>query len=92
MPVALIGRLAIDTRAQGRRLGEGLLTEAMIASMTSSKLLARGRARGFRRDYGCPSKRSFILASAKLLGLRPGLGSRGTSFPSRSSSASTCLL
>jgi hypothetical protein len=30
MPVALIGRLAIDTRAQGRRLGEKLLTEAKI--------------------------------------------------------------
>jgi GNAT superfamily N-acetyltransferase len=29
MPVALIGRLAIDTRAQGRRLGEALLMDAL---------------------------------------------------------------
>ena len=29
MPVALIGRLAIDTRAQGRRLGEALLLDAL---------------------------------------------------------------
>jgi len=29
MPVALIGRLAIDTRAQGRRLGETLLIDAL---------------------------------------------------------------
>lgn len=29
MPVALIGRLAIDTRAQGRRLGETLLMDAL---------------------------------------------------------------
>jgi GNAT superfamily N-acetyltransferase len=29
MPVALIGRLAIDARAQGRRLGEALLLDAL---------------------------------------------------------------
>lgn len=29
MPVALIGRLAIDARAQGRRLGEALLIDAL---------------------------------------------------------------
>jgi predicted GNAT family N-acyltransferase len=29
MPVALIGRLAIDRRAQGRRLGEKLLMDAL---------------------------------------------------------------
>ena len=29
MPVALIGRLAIDARAQGRRLGERLLVDAL---------------------------------------------------------------
>jgi GNAT superfamily N-acetyltransferase len=29
MPVALIGRLAIDSRAQGRRLGETLLIDAL---------------------------------------------------------------
>jgi ribosomal protein S18 acetylase RimI-like enzyme len=29
MPVALIGHLAIDTRAQGRRLGEALLMDAL---------------------------------------------------------------
>lgn len=29
MPVALIGRLAVDTRAQGKRLGEKLLLDAM---------------------------------------------------------------
>lgn len=29
MPVALIGRLAIDTRAQGMRLGESLLIDAL---------------------------------------------------------------
>ncbi|HEX7839168.1 MAG TPA: GNAT family N-acetyltransferase, partial [Kofleriaceae bacterium] len=29
MPVALIGRLAIDARAQGRRLGETLLIDAL---------------------------------------------------------------
>lgn len=29
MPVALIGRLAIDTRAQGMRLGEALLIDAL---------------------------------------------------------------
>jgi GNAT superfamily N-acetyltransferase len=29
IPIALIGRLAIDTRAQGRRLGEALLLDAL---------------------------------------------------------------
>jgi hypothetical protein len=39
MPVALIGRLAIDTRAQGRRLGELLLLDAVRRVVDASDLV-----------------------------------------------------
>ena len=39
MPVALIGRLAVDRRAQGRRLGEKLLVDALRRVVDASGLL-----------------------------------------------------
>ncbi|HET7501776.1 MAG TPA: hypothetical protein VFK02_12250 [Kofleriaceae bacterium] len=43
MPAALIGRLAIDTRAQGRRLGEQLLIDALHRVVDAAgSLAARG--------------------------------------------------
>lgn len=40
MPVALIGRLAVDQRAQGRRLGETLLLDALHRVVDAARLLA----------------------------------------------------
>jgi GNAT superfamily N-acetyltransferase len=45
MPVALIGRLAVDQRAQGRRLGEKLLIEALRRVVEVAGASARHRAR-----------------------------------------------
>ncbi len=39
MPVALIGRLAIETRAQGRRLGEALLIDALRRVVDAADLV-----------------------------------------------------
>jgi len=39
MPVALIGRLAVDRRAQGRRIGEKLLLDALLRVVDASALL-----------------------------------------------------
>lgn len=39
MPVALIGRLAIDQRAQGRRLGEKLLLDALRRVVKASNIV-----------------------------------------------------
>jgi predicted N-acetyltransferase YhbS len=39
MPVALIGRLAIHERAQGRRLGEKLLMDALRRVVDAANLL-----------------------------------------------------
>ncbi|MBX3192595.1 MAG: hypothetical protein KF819_36760, partial [Labilithrix sp.] len=39
MPVALIGRLAIDHRAQGRRLGETLLMDALRRIVDASSIV-----------------------------------------------------
>ncbi len=39
IPVALIGRLAIDQRAHGRRLGEKLLLDAMRRVVDAASLL-----------------------------------------------------
>ena len=39
MPVALIGRLAIDHRAQGRRLGEKLLMDALRRVVDAANLV-----------------------------------------------------
>lgn len=39
MPVALIGRLAIDQRAQGRRLGEQLLMDALRRIVDAASIL-----------------------------------------------------
>lgn len=39
MPVALIGRLAVDERARGRRLGESLLMDALRRANEASELL-----------------------------------------------------
>lgn len=39
MPVALIGRLAIDQRAQGRRLGERLLMDALRRVVDAASIL-----------------------------------------------------
>lgn len=39
MPVALIGRLAIDQRAQGRRLGEALLLDALRRVVDASAVI-----------------------------------------------------
>ncbi|MBX3226188.1 MAG: GNAT family N-acetyltransferase [Labilithrix sp.] len=39
MPVALIGRLAIDHRAQGRRLGEKLLIDALRRVVDAASIL-----------------------------------------------------
>jgi GNAT superfamily N-acetyltransferase len=40
MPVALIGRLAVDKRARGRRLGETLLLDALARVVDASRLVA----------------------------------------------------
>lgn len=40
MPVALIGRLAVDERARGRRLGEALLLDALARVVEASRLVA----------------------------------------------------
>lgn len=40
MPVALIGRLAIDERARGRRLAETLLLDALARAVEASRLIA----------------------------------------------------
>ncbi len=40
LPVALIGRLAVDERARGRRLGETLLLDALGRCLEASKLIA----------------------------------------------------
>lgn len=39
MPAALLGRLAVDTRARGRRFGEVLLTDALRRVLEASTLL-----------------------------------------------------
>ena len=39
MPVALIGRLAIDKRGQGRRLGERLLMDALRRVIDAASIL-----------------------------------------------------
>ncbi len=39
MPCALIGRLAVDERAQGRRLGEKLLIEALRRIVDAAEIL-----------------------------------------------------
>lgn len=39
MPVALIGRLAVDTRAQGWRLGEKLLADALRRVVDAAKMV-----------------------------------------------------
>ncbi len=39
MPVALIGRLAVDERARGRRIGERLLVDALQRVVDASELL-----------------------------------------------------
>ncbi len=40
MPVALIGRLAVDERARGRRLGEALVLDALARVVEVSRLIA----------------------------------------------------
>lgn len=40
MPVALIGRLAVDVRARGRRLGEALLIDALQRVLAAAEILA----------------------------------------------------
>jgi len=40
MPVALIGRLAVDARAQGRRLGEQLLVDAIHRVVDAARSVA----------------------------------------------------
>lgn len=40
MPLALIGRLAVDERARGRRLGESLLLDALARVVEASRLIA----------------------------------------------------
>lgn len=40
MPVALIGRLAVDERARGRRLGEALLLDALLRVVTAAEIVA----------------------------------------------------
>lgn len=39
LPVALIGRLAVDERAQGRRIGERLLIDAMRRVVDAAELV-----------------------------------------------------
>jgi GNAT superfamily N-acetyltransferase len=39
MPVALIGRLAVDDRARGRRLGEALLLDALLRVITAADII-----------------------------------------------------
>lgn len=40
MPVVLIGRLAVDERARGRRLGEALLLDALARALEASSIVA----------------------------------------------------
>lgn len=39
MPVALIGRLAVDQRARGRRLGEALLLDALLRVISAAEII-----------------------------------------------------
>lgn len=39
MPVALIGRLAVDERARGCRLGEALLLDALLRVITAAEII-----------------------------------------------------
>lgn len=39
MPVALIGRLAVDERARGQRLGEALLLDALLRVVTAAEII-----------------------------------------------------
>ncbi len=50
MPVALIGRLAVDERARGRRIGERLIVDALQRVVDASELL--GCPRHHRRRQG----------------------------------------
>jgi GNAT superfamily N-acetyltransferase len=67
MPVALIGRLAIDARAQGRRLGETLLMDALRRVVDASRTLGcvgivvDAKDEGAERFY---AKYDFVTVSA----------------------------
>lgn len=39
MPVALIGRLAVDERARGRRLGEAIVLDALLRVITAAEII-----------------------------------------------------
>ncbi len=67
MPVALIGRLAVDERARGRRIGEALLLDALRRVAEASEILGcvgvivdakDAAAEGFYTRYG------FVLVEA----------------------------
>ena len=40
MPVALIGRLAVDERARGRHLGEALILDALQRAVAAAEIIA----------------------------------------------------
>lgn len=61
IPVLVLGRLAVDTRAQGLKLGGGLLQDAVNRAMTVSQNLGarallvhalHDKARAFYQHYG----------------------------------------
>lgn len=68
MPVALIGHLAIDARAQGRRLGEALLMDALrrivdaAAIVGCTGIVVDATDDGAERFYG---KYDFVTVSAE---------------------------
>jgi len=83
VPVALVGRLAVDARAQGRGVGERLLTDALLRVVEASRLIAclgvivdakSPKAVGFYLRYGflllepeAPFPRRMLLAMETVL-------------------------
>jgi GNAT superfamily N-acetyltransferase len=68
MPVALIGRLAIDTRAQGRRLGESLLLDALARVVDAAGIVGCTGIIVDAKDDGAEqfyAKYDFITVSAE---------------------------
>lgn len=68
MPVALIGRLAIDTRAQGRRFGEALLLDALARVVDAAGIVGCTGIIVDAKDEGAEqfyAKYDFVAVSAE---------------------------
>jgi len=87
VPVALVGRLAVDSRAQGRGVGQRLLGDAILRVVEASRLVAclgvivdakNPRAGDFYRRYGflvlepeAPFPRRMFLSLGTVLAAMP---------------------